>query len=88
MTGSCSKGASVFASSLQRCKKAAHIWTSGFTICFFCFTEEGRILTAQMTEKNNLKGHTHFAQNPNTACLSEAGGGGVVINTTMTTIKC
>ena len=50
-----------------------------FTICFFCFTEEGRILTAQMTEKNNLKGHTHFAQNPNTACLSEAGGGGVVV---------
>lgn len=50
-----------------------------FAFFFFFSTEKGRILTGQMTEKNNLKGHTHFAQNPNTACLKKKkrrGGGG------------
>ena len=47
-----------------------------FFFFFFFFTEVGRILTAQITEKNNLKGHTHFAQNPNTACLKKKAGGG------------
>ena len=41
----------------------------------FFLIEKGAILTGQMTEKNNLKGHTHFAQNANTACLRKRGGG-------------